>query len=215
MTTRPTIQVLLDELSVEVEDLSEAQLSELEWSVQVAGALLVKHHLLSRIRRPDESSSMPVAERRAHIRLRFEGLLTEEQFDLVLGDEERNALIDRLIELLDGAPRAAAAAAGAFVYSDVVAAVPRLSEMLRRLARLDGRATHQGIVAIETILTRAVSGTPPLPNQVVKAVSVASDALCFARDHAVSDIYDARQVAARALSAIQRRLGRAAAPSQV
>jgi hypothetical protein len=138
----------------------------------------------------------------------FAALLPEQYTDVVLADDEKRSIADALVAQLSGTPKIAAAAANAFVRTDCVSAVPKLTEMLWHLAATDAHAAHAAIAALDTIISRAIPAEKLLSAAEEQMIANACAALRFAAASAVEDPLDPRDSARSALTTISQHFGR-------
>ena len=140
---------------------------------------------------------------------RDQGLFPERYLDLVLTDEEIDAITGALLGLLDRPPSTAADAAAALFRCGRLYAVSKLAEMVRRYAAIDADTAWNAIRALGAIL-RSSSMDPrrSLTLAQEQTVAEAIAALRFAAAEGHEGVLDARKAAEQELNWISEHFGR-------
>ena len=124
-------------------------------------------------------------------------MLGDEYSQLTLTEDEIEALVGALVDLLGRSATTAAAAAFSLSSSRRLRALPKLAQAIRRWAPTDGWAARQAIIAIQDIVSTTAPGQHLSP-QDEQMIDEARQALDFAARAAVKGTSEARDAADQA-----------------
>ena len=207
MVIRDVIKGLLRDLSSEDEDVLQGALLNARLLLEQSYLHLSAQRA---VRDDDLRKGLPTdyeQRRPQQIHEEFRSLLPETYLDLVLTDEETDAITGMLLRLLNGPPQIAARAAAALDRCTRLYAVSKLAEVVRQYAPVDGSVTRSAIFALEDILA-SVDPRHPLTPEQGQTITEAYVALRFAAAEGIEGVWNAREAAERALSRISGHFGR-------
>jgi hypothetical protein len=214
MPPSDTVQQLIDDLSsdhdsrrLEATLLHTRLLLEQSW-LHLDARSVVRDEELRRDVPPDYEQRRFREIEAAYRELHERGLFPKDYLGLVLTDEELDAITGVLLGLLDRMPPISVWAAAALSRSRRWYVVPKLADIARQHAIIDGNLAGTAINAIGDIL-RSIDPRRSLTPAEERIVTDAVDALRLSAEAGMGDQVGAREVANQELLSISSHLHRA------